>query len=417
MSADELTVQPHMLDDLAVLDDTIQPLGPVDFAAEPTAIFLTGVTGFVGAFLLQELLATTQAVVYCLVRAANSDAAMGRIRANLNDYALWNEALAPRIIPVVGDLKLPRFGLSAADFDDLTRTIDVVFHCGSKLSYVAPYAYLKAANVDGTVETLRLATTHRPKAYHYVSSLGILLAYTKLSGGREDDELDAAMCPEIGYFQSKYVSERIVRMARDRGVPVTIHRIGQIVGDSRTGRSNSDDFVSRVLVGSILAGYAPDMHTAMDMTPVDYISAAMVYLSRQPSSVGKVFHLLNPHPIHWSDIFDMTAEIGYPVTKLPFDDWVEALEEHADRETNPLVNLLPFFHVPFARRILGIGADSHYHALGTSQALGGLMGSGIACPEINQRVISLFLNQFAAEGRLPFPAPVSVSAWQSYASQ
>ncbi|MCS7072673.1 MAG: SDR family oxidoreductase, partial [Anaerolinea sp.] len=220
MSADEFTVDASALDRLATLDEAIQPLGPVDFAAEPEAVFLTGVTRFVGAFLLRDLLATTQAMIYCLVRAADPQAALERIQTNLSAYGLWNDALAPRIIPVVGDLKLPRFGLGESAFADLARVVDVIFHCGSKLSYVAPYAYLKAANVDGTVETLRLATTHRPKPYHYVSSLGILLAYTKLSGGREDDELDATMCPEVGYFQTKYVSERIVRLARERGIAV-----------------------------------------------------------------------------------------------------------------------------------------------------------------------------------------------------
>ena len=56
----------------AVLEPTIRPEAvPVEPKTEPAHIFLTGATGFLGSFLLHELLEQTQAEIYCLVRAAN----------------------------------------------------------------------------------------------------------------------------------------------------------------------------------------------------------------------------------------------------------------------------------------------------------------------------------------------------------
>ncbi len=388
------------LDREAALDPTIQPLPEtVDLAAEPGEIFLTGVTGFVGAYLLRDLLETTRARVHCLVRAYNPDQAVQRVRQNLDSYLIWQEAYQSRIVPVVGDLKLPLFGLTEAAFRDLAARIDSIYHCGSKLSYIAPYEYLKAANVGGTQEGLRLATTLKAKPFHFVSSLGILLAFKSLVGGQESDELDETKCPDVGYFQTKYVAEKVVRLARDRGIPVTIHRIGLIVGDSQTGVSNVDDFVARVLIGCIQAGYAPDIRHLMDMTPVDFVSAAMVYLSRQPASIGQVFHLLNPTPIHWSDIFDRVLEAGYPVRKVPFNEWVEAIEEHANPDHNPLYPLLPFFHIDFAARMLGVSSTA-YQALGTAFTQQALAGSGVRCPAVDRRLIYTFLSRFARNGRL-----------------
>ena len=317
-------INPADLDADAVLDPTIVPLDQrVDFTAEPKMIFLTGITGFVGAFLTHELLKTTSATIYALVRAHDAENAMQRIRENLAQYNLWQDAYNGRIVPVVGDLKLPLFGLTPEAFAVLAATIDSIYHCGSKLSYVAPYEFLRAANVGGTQEALRLATTTKAKPFHFVSSLGILLAYQVPEGGQEDDELDPAKCPDVGYFKTKYVAERVVRIARDRGIPVTIHRIGLIVGDSETGVSNFDDFVARMLAGCIQVGYAPDIANSMDMTPVNYVAAAMVTSRASRNRSGKVFHLLNPSPIHWSEIFDMVIEQGYPVQKLPFSEWVE----------------------------------------------------------------------------------------------
>jgi thioester reductase-like protein len=172
-----------------------------------------------------------------------------------------------------------------------------------------------------------------------------------------------------------------------------------IVGDSETGVTNVDDFVARMLAGCIQVGYAPDITNSMDMTPVNYVSAAMVYLSRQPESVGKVFHLLNPSPIHWSDIFDLVNAEGYPVKKLPFDEWVEAVEENADPQTNVLYPLLPFFHINFARRMLGI-ADSHYDQLGTASTQAALAGSGLRCSKIDRDLIRIFLEQLIRTHRL-----------------
>lgn len=45
-------------------------------------ILLTGATGVMGGRLLQELLSTTKATVYCLVRAADMAEAMGKVETS-----------------------------------------------------------------------------------------------------------------------------------------------------------------------------------------------------------------------------------------------------------------------------------------------------------------------------------------------
>lgn len=394
------------LDKEAVLPPEIQPLSAsIDLSADPRAAFVTGATGFVAAYVMAELLKTTSAHIYALVRAENIDHGMARIRKNLQHYWLWDESYAGRIIPIPGDLKLPLYGLSPEAFNRLAEVTDTIYHVGSKLSYIAPYEFLRPANVGGTIETLRLATTYRAKAFHFVSSLGILMGFNQAklngisSGGLEDDPLDAEKCPDVGYFQSKYVAERVVRVARDRGIPVTIHRIGLIVGDSVKGRSNEDDFVARILIGCIQVGYGPDITNAMDMTPVDYAARSIVYLSRKQESLGKVFHILNPEPVTWSRIIDAVIESGYTMNKLPFNDWVEAIEEKEDPEINPLHPLLPFFHIQFAGRMLGV-SDTAYSALGTEITQKALSDSGLRCAVVDGELIRTFLAQYIETGRL-----------------
>ena len=82
---------------------------------------LTGSTGFLGAFLLKELLQQTDAEVHCLVRCSSPEHGMARIRQNLAQYDIELGDAAERVVPVVGDLTQPRLGLSAEAFDQLAR--------------------------------------------------------------------------------------------------------------------------------------------------------------------------------------------------------------------------------------------------------------------------------------------------------
>ena len=108
----------------AILDPTIVPENSPDVRAkEPEAILLTGATGFLGAFLLDELLQQTSAKIYCLVRAANPESGKERIKRNLENYLLWKEEVSDRLVAVHGDLSRPHLGLSSEQFASFAREL------------------------------------------------------------------------------------------------------------------------------------------------------------------------------------------------------------------------------------------------------------------------------------------------------
>src|SRR5690606_30449473 len=69
---------------------------PVD-AWRAGEVFLTGATGLLGAFMLRELLESTTASVHCLVRAADPQVGMARVRHALARHGLWQEAFMGRV--------------------------------------------------------------------------------------------------------------------------------------------------------------------------------------------------------------------------------------------------------------------------------------------------------------------------------
>jgi acyl carrier protein len=155
-----------------VLDSDIEPHGSLhQHVMEPQSILLTGATGFLGVFLLHELLQQTRANMYCLIRPSDQVEGGDRIKKSLEKYGLWNPLYSARIVPVVGDLSHPLLGLSDEQFNRLAEEIDVIYHNGALVNYVAPYSVSKRPNVLGTQEVLRLACRFKLKPVHYVSTL------------------------------------------------------------------------------------------------------------------------------------------------------------------------------------------------------------------------------------------------------
>jgi thioester reductase-like protein len=389
----------------AALDPAIVPEAPADDAwRNPRHVLLTGATGFLGAFILRELLTQTEAVVHCLVRAKTADEGRQRLRQSLVERELWNGAFAERIVPLVGDLSRPRLGLTEHDLERLADQLDAIYHSGALVQFLARYTALKPTNVGGTVELLRLACRRRTKALHLVSSISVvpILSYVDAGVLPELDDLDTSQPVQGGYLQTKWASEKLVHAARDRGLPVTVHRPGMISGDSRTGCCNLDDMFCRVIANCVQTKLAPAFDIRFDLVPVDYVAAALVHLSRQPSSLGHAFYLINQQQLTWAELLGVIRSQGYPVQEVPYALWQKFLASQPAlaAEQNPLALLAPLFPVApdqLPESVPRMTCDD-------SRTQAGLVGSGIHCPAVDTALQKKYVSYLARRGLLPKPA-------------
>ncbi|MBP5975914.1 thioester reductase domain-containing protein [Brasilonema sp. CT11] len=383
----------------AVLDSTIVPEYPPDsVVSEPASIFLTGATGFLGAFLLTELLQQTQANIYCLVRSADSDSAIRRIQKNLESYSIWNQDLSNRIIPVLGDLSKPHLGLSSQEFDLMSSQIDVIYHNAAWINYVYPYSALKPTNVLGTQEILRLASKVKIKPVHYISTIAVF--ESPAYWGKtvtESDPLTHSEGMKLAYSQSKWVAEKLVMIARDRGIPVSIYRPPFISGHSQTGVWYKDDVICRTIKGCIQMGSMTQITDRLDLAPVDYLSQSIVFLSRQKDSIGKAFHLNNPQPGSWSQLADFIRSLGYPIEYLAYQDWQVKVSHAVRSKENPLYHLLPFYNKKLPQEELGTTKESQQlidPQLSCSATQTALSNSFIVCPSVNTQLLNTYFSYF-----------------------
>ncbi len=398
----------------AVLDETIRPATPLtEPVINPDHIFLTGATGFLGAFLLYELLEQTSSQLHCLVRATNPERGMQRIRENLQTYGLWRDRFNDRIVTVVGDLSQPWLGLTLEQFDSLAQQLDLIYHNAAYLNFVYPYAALKPINVLGTQEVLRLACQSKTKPVHYISSTAVFDASSYASKiVTEQENLDHSSEIAVGYAQSKWVAERLVSIAGDRGLPISIYRPAWIFGHSETGVCNKEDFICRLMKGCIQMGVAPEMDYVWNISPVDYVSQATVHLSRQQDGLGKIFHLISPHPLHWNHLVDWMRSLGYSIDRLPYEEWQSKLRNLSPTQENPLYPLIPLFLGHWTDDKLTIAQlyqQDKMPQLGCPETLKALVGSQLDCPPVNSDLLNTYFSYFLKSGLLEKPAKLNNS--------
>jgi thioester reductase-like protein len=388
----------------AQLDASIVPMSGVAAVISPRALFLTGATGFLGAFLLDQLHRQTQATFYCLVRAPSFAAGLQRICQNLDRYQLYSDRLRSRIIPVPGDLSAPRLGLSAEQFDTLAHKIDWIYHAAASLNFVFPYALMKPINVLGTQEILRLACQGRPKPVHHMSSFAVFESPAYAGQVvQEEDPLAHGEEIMLGYAQSKWVAEKLVMAARDRGLPVSIYRLPLITGHSQTGVWNTQDFTCLMLKGCLQMRCAPLLDSNFSYAPVDYVARAIAYLSQQPTARGRAFHLNNPHPIHLDGLLKKGKSPGYPMEYLPYGQWQARLAQSTRLTNNALATLQPFFLERWSTEQLSIPERYDRARIPTVQCkatLKALHGSPITCPPMDSKLLTTYLTYLIQSGFL-----------------
>ncbi len=400
----EMQPQKRDLPAEAMLDLTDCPeVWPDEFNTEPANILLTGATGFLGTFLLADLLKYTKADIYCLVRAKNGEQARQRLQASLEGALQWQPEFSARIKPVIGDLALPRLGLSEQMQEELAQRIDTIYHNGAQVNMLYPYEELKAANVQGTREILSLATRYRVKPVHYISTLSVFphKGETRLQYVREQDSLDDFHeHVRGGYGQSKWVAEKIVAIARSRGLPVVVYRPGRITGHSQSGFWRSEDILYRMMKGCLQLGMCPMFPTdnTLEMTPVDFASQAIVALSRRKSSLGQAFHICCPPgaEARINDIMNWITTAGYPLQQIPYEEWFEELSRVVSQgQKNELADILPLLPQPSqssqeAKQPLMIVQDNRYTVKTLARA-------SITCPSVDQNLLRTYVSYMAQD--------------------
>ncbi len=255
------------------------------------AVLLTGATGHVGTALLPRLLADPDARVLALVRAKDATHLAERrdaLRARVPEAA-------DRLDVVQGDVSAPGLGLSDRDRDRVDAEVTSLLHSAASVRFDMPQDKAAGENIASTEAMLvlarRLAERGRLVRHDHVSTAYVAGDRT---GRVYEAECDVGQGFRNSYEWSKCQAEGRVRAAIAEGLPAAIHRPSIIVGDSRTGATESFNVLYwplKLYARGWWRLFPGRADTLVDIVPVDFVADALVALRRDPATVGACFHL------------------------------------------------------------------------------------------------------------------------------
>ncbi len=353
-------------------------------------MLLTGATGFLGSYLLGEFLRQTTARIVCLVRAAHLEQGRQRLLASQPAERRPLVEASDRLDVECGDLTAPRLGLDASSWRRLADAVDVVVHNAARVHLLHDYATLRAANVVGTNEIVRLCSISGARLY-YVSSLAVFVSTDRLPGRfLESDDLITTKRVYGGYAQTKWSAEWLVRRSAEQLGGCVVFRPGLVTGDSRTGVAAGNDHLGLFLRGLARLRCLPELDAdrlCFDVTPVDYAAAALVHMTMitRPTAGVRTFHLAGRRTASLAELLAAVRASGIAVETVGWPEWQRRLAdlERAAPETAAACLAL-------ARAMPQTADFERYRSLDLFPAAGvtfdqfetvaALEGTGLACP-------------------------------------
>lgn len=267
--------------------------------------FVTGATGFIGRFLVSNLL-KRKGTVYVLVRKGSA-----KKLTTIGEQMGWD---MKRIVAVNGDLTKAKLGVAPTQLAALKGKITHFFHLAAIYDMTADAESQKQANIGGTKHALELAATVKAGCFHHASSIAAAGLYP---GVFREDMFDEAEGLKDPYLKTKHESEGLVR--KQNAVPFRIYRPSMVVGHSKTGEIDKIDgpyylFTLIKKIRETIPQWVPTLGIEggrINVVPVDFVADAMDHIAHKKGLDGHCFHLVDPEPMRFGELMNTFARAAH----------------------------------------------------------------------------------------------------------
>ena len=313
-------------------------------------LLLTGVTGFLGAHILDSFIKNETGKIYCLIRTEPGLTIEQKLLNKLHYYfdTQYDKLVGVRIIPIKADITVPSLDLTEESLKKLANDIDIVINSAAKVSHYGNYGDYKKVNVDG-VQNLVDFCIKNNKRFYQISTLSVsgnsLIddSYIKQSFTTDVDfnENNFYINQSLDnvYVRSKFEAEKVVLNGILNGLDGYIIRVGNLMNRFSDGKFqpnvNENAYINR-LITFYKIGCIPDylLSGYLELTPVDYCADAITKIIQYNCQTNRVFHILNHKHINIKYFINVLNKFYDKIDIVDNETFTQAIDKILNNPNN-----------------------------------------------------------------------------------
>ncbi len=335
---------------------------PESFAYySPRNLLLVGVTGFLGAHILDSFLKHENGNIYCLIRNEPGLTTHIKLLEKLHYYFgnKYDSLIDKRIFVIKSDITSENLGLSDKNLNNLADNVDIVINCAAKVSHYGSYNSFYDINVKAVDNLINFCMKYNKKFYH-VSTLSVSgnsfvdqykeEQHFKHNVNFKENDFYIGQSLSNVYIRTKFEAEKNIFDAITKGLDAYILRVGNLMPRYQDGKfqqnSKENAYLNRLLA-FLEIGAIPDtlLDGYLEFTPIDYTADSVIELVSHPSKQNRVFHLFNDNHIKIVEFLHLLKLQNYVIDVVPENVFKATIKDilKDDSRKNILNNLLNDF--------------------------------------------------------------------------
>jgi thioester reductase-like protein len=251
-----------------------------------------------------------------------------------------------------GDTTKANLGLDKKTLDNLTGTVDAIYHLAAITDLNNPIEKLRRVNVDGTKNVLDFAmqckNRGKLKKVNHISTAYVAGKRSLKKCRVMEDDLDLGQGFNNGYEQSKCEGEKCVNEYRKRGLDIDIFRPGIILGRYKDGVTTNFKMMYQPLHFFSLGLFdripAPAYNVG-NLINLDVAAQAICSISSESNEKNMTYHVVSPETISLDYFLSMASEyFGFKKPEFVPVEKFDIYKEYTPVKRKMVEPYLPYFN-------------------------------------------------------------------------
>ena len=295
-------------------------------------VLLTGVTGFLGAHILDEYMKQETGTIYCLVRTKNGVAAEQRLKQRLNFFFgnKYDNEFGKRIVIIQGDMNASKIINNESDYEIVKNKVNTIINSAANVRHFGNIEKFRKINEYAVKNIIKFCIENNKKLIH-ISTLSVSGNILETGQVEQTHILpNTKFCEENFYINqnldnvyafTKFMGEKYVLDAiAENKLNGKIMRMGNLTGRMYDGKFQpnveENAFANR-LKTFLTLNVIPDnlLDFYLEFTPIDFAAKAVITLSKTNSKYS-VFHIFNHKHVQMVDALKAFKSFGINLQEI-----------------------------------------------------------------------------------------------------